>query len=612
MAVPILDVKPPRSAIRTTSSPLRAGGRLAATIAVLALAAWPAAASAASETLTFAPEADTYVGSAAKTTTHGTSTGMWADASPQRQAFVRFGVAGLGGRPVLSVKLRLRQIDASPAGGRVFSMSTTSWSESINWKTRPAIDGSLLASFGAVTAGSSYEVELGTGAARDGVVSYAIDSTNSDGSRWATRESSTPPQLLVTVENPPAPAPAPAPDPTPSPDPAPAPAVVLDGLSQVAASTVGSSEPTYYSANHRLAMTGGGRLLVVYGRHSSGVQLAWRDPAGSWQTRTTGGSADGSLLSGTGTGDWPASIAVASDSAGRQHAWAIWSGPNVGGLRPVQMRRLTDLDSPNGPSVGPVVTVDSPALGAYKSDIGFERAPDGTMRGCILYSRRVSDTTYELTALWFTDLASETPALGERATLETTTSSAHFGSLVQSAAGLRAVTRAGPSGGSLRLYGHNSASALTSWFTGATGPALLSSYSTPSGVALANGEVLAVVEDDVANHASTAYRFSPSGLTGAAELRLSGLAQPTVASDGTNAWMVGARQSDGLIVSRSYSPSAGWSASDRVEVGAGAGGRLAWPNALRDADGRLRLIAEGPGSPSDLNTSSVWAFQRPL
>jgi hypothetical protein len=39
--------------------------------------------------------------------------------------------------------------------------------------------------------------------------------------------------------------------------------------------------------------------------------------------------------------------------------------------------------------------------------------------------------------------------------------------------------------------------------------------------------------------------------------------------------MVGVRQSDGLIVSRSYSPSAGWSGSDRVEVGAGAGGRLA-------------------------------------
>jgi len=99
-------------------------------------------------------------------------------------------------------------------------------------------------------------------------------------------------------------------------------------------------------------------------------------------------------------------------------------------------------------------------------------------------------------------------------------------------------------------------------------------------------------------------------LAGAAELRLNGLAQPTVASNGTSAWMVGVRQSDGLIVSRSYSPSGGWSASDRVEVGTNTGGRLAFPNALRAADGRLRLIAEGPGA--SIDTSSVWAFQRPL
>ncbi len=129
-------------------------------------------------------------------------------------------------------------------------------------------------------------------------------------------------------------------------------------------------------------------------------------------------------------------------------------------------------------------------------------------------------------------------------------------------------------------------------------------------MALASGEILAVVEHDVANHASTAYRFSASGSTGVTALRVDGLAQPSVASDGTGAWLVGVRQSDGLIVSRSYSPSAGWSTSDRLEIGAEAGGPLAWPNALRDADGRLRLVAEGPGAST--NTSSVWAFQRTL
>jgi len=274
------------------------------------------------------------------------------------------------------------------------------------------------------------------------------------------------------------------------------------------------------------------------------------------------------------------------------------------------MRRLTDLDSADGPRLGPVITVDSALLGAYKADIGFERASDGTMRGCILYSRRVTATSYELKAVWFTDLASEAPAIGSPATLEASASSAHFGSLVPTAAGLTALTRAGGgTGGLLRLYAHSASAPLTSWLTGASGPAIPSG-SSPTGVALANGEVLAVVEDDLANHASTAYRFSASGSTVAVEARFSGLAQPSVASDGTGAWLVGVRQSDGLIVSRSYTPAAGWSTSDRVEIGTEAGGRLAWPNTLRDADGRLRLVAEGPGAFT--NASSVWAFQRPL
>ncbi len=35
---------------------------------------------------------------------------------------------------------------------------------------------------------------------RDGVVSFAIDSTTSDGSTWGTREYTQKPQLLIDVE----------------------------------------------------------------------------------------------------------------------------------------------------------------------------------------------------------------------------------------------------------------------------------------------------------------------------------------------------------------------------------------------------------------------------
>ena len=131
---------------------------IAATAAVLALGIAPASASAAPQTLSFAPEADTYVDSASPSSTHGRSTGMNADASPQRQSLIRFRVSGLAGRQVTGAKLRLHQVDASASGGRVFSMSATTWSESVSWNARPAIDGSMLASFGSVAAGNWYEV----------------------------------------------------------------------------------------------------------------------------------------------------------------------------------------------------------------------------------------------------------------------------------------------------------------------------------------------------------------------------------------------------------------------------------------------------------------------
>jgi hypothetical protein len=145
-------------------------------------------------------------------------------------------------------------------------------------------------------------------------------------------------------------------------------------------------------------VTRGGRTLALHGVHSSGVQLAWRDEGGTWQTRSTGDSTGGEVIAGTGTGDWPASLAVTTDASGAQSAWVVWSGPNASALRPVAMRRLSDLDAPGGPRFGPALTVDSAPRGAYKADIAFETGADGVVRGCVLYSRRVGDTQYELTS----------------------------------------------------------------------------------------------------------------------------------------------------------------------------------------------------------------------
>jgi len=304
---------------------------------------------------------------------------------------------------------------------------------------------------------------------------------------------------------------------------------------------------------------------------------------------------------------WPASLAVTRDATGAEVAWVVWSAASTSRLKPVQMRRLTDLDAPGGPRLGPVVTVDAAPRGAMKADVAFERAPDGTMRGCVLYTRRVGDKAWEITAVWSADLASDTPVFGNRVVLSATTSSQHYGSLVPGPRGMRAVARTGSSGAKLHLYGHDPAASLSTWWTGVVGP-YVPLDASPTGVALSDGTVLVAFEDDMAAHVSAVHRFSPDGRSVVRETRLSGTAQPAITTDGSRAWLVGVK-ADGALVSRSREAGA-WASSDRLEVGADAAGPLAWPNLPRAADGRLRLVAEGPGA-SDV-TSSVWAWSRAL
>lgn len=541
-----------------------------------------APAGAATTTLPFGPEADTWVDASQPTLSFGTSSQMRVDTSPQSQAYLRFKVAGLAGRSVRRVRLRLFQRDASNVGGRVFKMSSNSWAESTTWNTRPAIDGPLLATFGAVQAGSYYEVDLGPGAvSADGAVSFGMDSTSGDGSTWGTRNFTSPPQLLVDVETPAG--------------------TVLDGVSEVAGELFGSGTPTYYAGNRRLAVTASGRLLTVHGRHAQGVQLAWRDPAGGWQRQSTGARSDGLLLSGTGTGDWPAAIAVARDAAGEEHAWVVWAGPRPTTGRSLQMVRLSNLDAPAGPTVGPTQTIDTPALGgAYKPDIAFERAPDGSSRGVIVWSRQSGIGTYDIVTGWFTDLGSSTPAVTDRTVIHTSDSTARHGSLVPGNGRTRVIAR---SSSAFRVYSHPATAPLASWTKSATVGASLGSSSTPAGVELTSGDLLAVGEGTGTDNVLV-QRFSADGTVRPVELSLTGYRHPTITTDGTDAWVVMVRALDGAVVSRQFTPGSGWSAADRIEIAAGP---HAWPNAARTVDGRLRFVVQGAGSGE---SSSVLAFQR--
>jgi hypothetical protein len=541
---------------------------------------------AAVTTLTVTPAADTYVGADAPSTPHGSSTHVLVDGSPQRQSFLRFVVSGTNGRPVTDVRLRLYQLDQSSTGGRVFSISSTTWPESMTWSTKPAIDGPLRATFGAVAKGAWYEVGLGPVVAGDGVVSLAMDSTSSDGSDWATRETATPPQLVVQLGDPP-----------PPPD---------DGLTTVADASTGSGEPTFYNMNHRLVTTATGRRLTVYGRHATGVQLAWRDPSRPWSTLTRGGVVDGLLLWGTGTGDWPSSIAVANGSDGRQHAWVMWAGTGGYGEtpRPLELRRLSDLDHPDGPVVGPVVRVDGPGFGQGKADLALYRGADGVTRGYVVWNRRLtsSDTTSELVVTTFTGVEGDAPRLGAPVVLWKT-SNVRPATLVSGPSGVRLVART--AAGRLVVYRHDPASG---WVKGPDGPAVANGIRPAAGT-LPDGSTLVAAQADGTNHVVTVTRFASDLAAQPAELTLSGYFHPTLAVSGSSTVVVAVRASDGFVVSRQRTAT-GWTGTDRVELGAEGGGRYTWPNAVGVGDGRLQFVVGGAGAAS--NRSSVLAWSRTL
>ena len=99
----------------------------------------------------FSPVADTYVNASTPTTSYGTSGSIWVDSNPQEQSFLRFDLTNISGRTIEDVRLRMYQTHASSLGGRVFSMTSTTWDEAITWNTRPTIDGLQLGSFSAVS-----------------------------------------------------------------------------------------------------------------------------------------------------------------------------------------------------------------------------------------------------------------------------------------------------------------------------------------------------------------------------------------------------------------------------------------------------------------------------
>ena len=118
---------------------------------------------------------------------------------------MRFTVSGLpAGAAISSAKLRLYVTNDSTSGGIVQSVSNNTWLEALTWSSKPAIDGPVRATLGAVALNTAIEVDLGAAITGNGSYSFAIvlpaGNTNTVG--YASRENSTVanrPQLVITT-----------------------------------------------------------------------------------------------------------------------------------------------------------------------------------------------------------------------------------------------------------------------------------------------------------------------------------------------------------------------------------------------------------------------------
>ena len=148
---------------------------------------------------TFTPTADAYVKSDTPGGNFGTATSLRLRSGSQVvTSFLRFVVTGLV-KPVVSAKLRLTVTDPGLAGS-VYSVSDWGWSENtITYASAPAPSGQPLSTLGSANAGQVVEFDLGSAITGNGTYAIAIAGGGSDPVFYGSRESGTPPQLVLTL-----------------------------------------------------------------------------------------------------------------------------------------------------------------------------------------------------------------------------------------------------------------------------------------------------------------------------------------------------------------------------------------------------------------------------
>ena len=153
------------------------------------------------QTLTFAPEADTRLEQGLPSSNFGTATQLRTDSDAV--TLLRFQLAGVSGR-VTSAKLRLGSVTETLDGPAVRGVGNDWLENGATWNTRPTPTTGPVSDAGAIGPGAQAEWDVTPLVTGDGVVSFHLSQPGSDGINFHSRESGTVsarPRLVVTITN---------------------------------------------------------------------------------------------------------------------------------------------------------------------------------------------------------------------------------------------------------------------------------------------------------------------------------------------------------------------------------------------------------------------------
>lgn len=154
-------------------------------------------------TVTLTATADNYVSSGAATTNFGTSAVLGVDNSPKEIAYLKFDLRPYAGRTITNATLQLRSAGSGSTGTQnVKLVSNDQWGETAVVSNAP-LGSAAIGTLGPTTTNTDYSIALAAGSLAGDLgqdLSLGLDANTSDGLDLNSRETSTPPKLVLTFQ----------------------------------------------------------------------------------------------------------------------------------------------------------------------------------------------------------------------------------------------------------------------------------------------------------------------------------------------------------------------------------------------------------------------------